>query len=124
MLYLQHGLEPFIPREVHEFWQDYREDRDNIGVFITAALEASPGNAVKAGELYKAYTDWCEVNAQRPATLRSFGDNLSERGLKKKRGNYVVYLDVMLRPTASKFDPPEGAPPAGSPSDPGWTPSV
>ena len=99
--------------------QDYREERDNIGVFLEAALEQEPGGEVKAGVLYKAYTDWCDVNALRPASQRSFGDSLGERGLKKKRGNYVVYLDVKLLPTASKYDP-ANTPPRTPSDDPGW----
>ncbi len=121
-LYLKHGLDPFIPPNVHEFWQDYREERDNVGVFLEVALVPEEGGQVKAGAIYKAYTDWCEVNALRPASQRSFGDSLGERGLKKKRGNYVMYLDVRLVPTASKYT--EGVPTAPrTPSDdPGWQP--
>lgn len=107
LLYLAHGLEPFIPPEVTDFTQDYREERDNVGVFLDFAIVHSPGNSVRAGTIYKAYTEWCEVNAMRPASLRSFGDALGDKGFKKKRGNYVVYLDVTLNPTASKFDPPD-----------------
>lgn len=121
MLYLKHGLEPFIPVEVKEFWQDYREERDNVSVFLSVALVPEPGGQVKAGTLYDAYVKWCEINALRPASHRSFGDSLSEKGYKKKRGNYVVYLDVRLLPTASKFDPPDPAPRAQE-GDPGWEP--
>jgi len=124
MLYLKHGLDPFIPPNVHEFWQDYREERDNVGVFLEVALEPEEGGQVKAGAIYKAYTEWCEVNALRPASQRSFGDSLGERGLKKKRGNYVVYLDVRLVPTASKFTEgvPSSPPPRTPAGDPGWQP--
>lgn len=123
MLYMKHGLDPFIPPEVHEFWQDYREERDNIGVFLEAALVHEPGSEVKAGMIFTAYTQWCEVNAMRPASQRSFGDSLGERGFKKRRGNYVVYLDVRLVPTASKFDP-QNTPPRTPSDDPGWQPST
>ena len=104
LLYLGQGLEAFIPREVTEFTQDYREERDNVGVFCEVGIEHVPGHTEKAGVIYKAYTEWCEVNAMRPASLRSFGDSLTEKGFKKKRGNYILYLDVRLRQTASKYD--------------------
>lgn len=127
-LYQKHGIDRFIPPEVHEFWNDYREERDNIGVFLEVAIVREEGSTVQAGKLYEAYTRWCEVNAMRPATFRSFGDSLGEKGMKKKRGNYVVYLDVRLMPTASKFDPGEPSPreparPADA-GDPGWTPPM
>lgn len=122
MLYLKHGLDPFIPPQVREFWQDYREERDNVSVFVGVALAPCEGGEVQAGKVYQAYCQWCEVNALRPATQRSFGDKLGELGFKKKRGNYVVYLDVMLLPTASKFDPNAPQPPAPQKGDPGWQP--
>lgn len=126
MLYLKHGLDPFIPPNVHEFWQDYREERDNVGVFLSVALVDDPGGeGVQGGKIYKAYTDWCEVNALRPASQRSFGDSLGERGLKKKRGNYVVYQDVRLVPTANRFTEGPSAPAPRTPADdPGWQPSL
>ena len=125
MDYLKYGLDPFIPPKVREFWNDYREERDNVGVFVKVALAEKIGSTVQAGKIYEAYTRWCEVNAMRPATFRSFGDSLAEKGFKKKRGNYVVYLDVELLPTASKFD--AGAPQIKAPKpeagDPGWSPT-
>lgn len=122
MDYLKYGLDPFIPDKVRAFWADYREERDNVGVFVSVALVACEGASVQAGKLYEAYTKWCEVNAMRPATLRSFGDSLAEKGFRKKRGNYVVYLDVELQPTASKFDPGAPNPPKAQRGDPGWSP--
>lgn len=123
VLYLTHGLEAFIPTEVREFTQDYREERDNVGVFIEHGIEHAPGETVKAGEIHKAYVAWCEANALRPASLRSFGDSLTEKGFKKKRGNYIVYLDVRLKPTANIQVDGEPMPPARDPDDPGFDPS-
>ena len=122
MLYLKHGLDPFIPPDVLAFLRDYREERDNVGVFLSVALVPERGGEVKAGVIYAAYTAWCEVNALRPASLRSFGDSMGERGYEKKRGNYVVYLDVRLVPTASKYDPGAPSAPAPPADDPGWSP--
>jgi len=125
--YQKHGIDPFIPPEVREFWSDYREERDNVGVFLSIAIVDAPGSTVKAGQLFDSYTKWCEANGMRAASHRSFGDSLSEKGLKKKRGNYVVYLDVKLLPTATRFDPvdmPSTPEPAPQPGDPGWSPPL
>lgn len=122
MLYLKHGLEPYVPAEVTAFTQDYREERDNVGVFAEVGLKREEGHNEKAGPVYKAYTDWCEVNGLRAASHRSFGDRLTELGFKKRRGNYFVYLDVRLNQTASKYDGVP-VPPRGPAGDPGWKPS-
>ncbi len=123
LLYLTHGLEAFIPTEVREFTQDYREERDNVGVFLEVALTPDPdGPGVKSGVLYKAYIAWCEANALRPASHRSFGDSLTEKGFKKKRGNFITYLNVKLNPTANVHDG-EPVAPARDPDDPGFDPT-
>ncbi len=121
--YLTHGLEAFIPTEVREFTQDYREERDNVGVFLEHGLEHATGHTEKAGAIYKAYQDWCQANALRPASLRSFGDSLTEKGFKKKRGNYIVYLDVRLKSDIASPDDGSPVPPARDPNDPGFDPS-
>lgn len=123
VLYLTHGLEAFIPTEVREFTQDYREERDNVGVFLEHGIEHMPGHTVRAGDIYKAYQAWCEANALRPASLRSFGDSLTEKGFKKKRGNYIVYLDVRLKDHIAAPGEAGPVPPARDPDDPGFDPS-
>jgi putative DNA primase/helicase len=94
--YLNEGLAPFIPKAVTEFTEEYREERDNVGVFAESHFQPSLGASVKAGEAYKAYTEWCEANGLRSASQRAFGDRLNALGFRKKRGGYYVYLDVVL----------------------------
>lgn len=119
LLYLGQGLEAFVPVEVKEFTQDYRADRDNVSVFAEVALEPMPGSKVVAGKLYTAYKAWCEVNGQKFASQRTFGDKLGELGFKKERGNYYHYLDVRLRDVAGT--PADiGTPPRREPDDPGY----
>ena len=80
----------------------------------------APGEKVQAGKVYELYKNWCEVNGQRAATQRSFGDRLSQLGFKKETGRVYVYLDVRLEQDP-KFDPVP-APPAQPAGDPGWSP--
>lgn len=118
LLYLTHGLDHFAPAEAKAFAQDYREERDNVGVFAEACLERLPGQKVQAGVLYEAYEHWCKRNGLRAASQRSFGDRLNDLNYEKQRGNRYYYLDVVLRPEAA----PAGAaePPARHPDDPGF----
>lgn len=99
--YLNGGMAGFIPRAVTEFTEDYREERDNVGVFAEKCLMPMPNAHLKAGDAYKAYSDWCERNGLRAATQRSFGDRMTALGYKKKRGAYYTYLDVALVETTS-----------------------
>lgn len=105
--YLNEGLVGFIPAEVLAFTDDYREERDHIGVFVTACVRQAEGGKVTAGEMFKAYTDWCEVNGLKPWTQTSFGTRMNALGIKKERGRTIRYLDVVLGDVPSKYDPPE-----------------
>jgi len=111
-LYLEQGLAPFIPDEVTAFTEDYRSERDNVGVFAESCINKAEGGEVTGGALYKAYTDWCEVNGLRAATQRSFGDRLSELGYQKRKGRIYTYLGIKLGDVPSRFDPqPSAIPP-------------
>lgn len=121
VLYLGKGLVPFIPPEVTAFTQEYRKDRDNVGVYAEVGIEKAPGETIRAGILYKDYTDWCESNGLTPAKLRGFGDRLTELGFEKITGRNYVYQNVKLTGASSaKYDPPP--PKAADPGDPGWSP--
>lgn len=104
--YLNEGLVGFIPAEVLAFTDDYREERDHIGVFVAACVKKAEGGTVSAGEMFKAYSDWCEVNGLKPWSQTAFGTRMNALGIKKERGRTIRYLDVALGDVPSKFDPP------------------
>jgi putative DNA primase/helicase len=97
LLYLNEGLGKFVPPEVLASTEDYRAERDNVGVWAEEFLIPMPGSSVEAGKAYKAYQEWCEANGLRAASQRAFGDRLVTLGFKKKRGGYYLYLDVALK---------------------------
>ncbi|MCW5722050.1 MAG: hypothetical protein KIS86_12995 [Devosia sp.] len=119
LLYLTHGLDHFTPPEAKAFAQDYREERDNVGVFAEACIERVEGKKVRAGTLFEAYEAWCKANGLRAATQRSFGDRLNDLGYKKQRGAFYVYLDVQLK-TEANPSTAAGGPPPRDPDDPGF----
>lgn len=104
-LYIEEGLNSFIPESVTAFTQDYRNERDNVGVFAETFIIPQEGGEIRAGELYKAYEAWCEVNGVRNASQRSFGDRLTEMGYEKTRGRHYTYINVVLGEVPTKFDP-------------------
>lgn len=96
MLYLEHGLTPFIPAKVTEFTQDYREERDPVGNFVKAHVRESKGSKVPAGKVYKAYEAWCAHNGEKPWNATNFGKRFTAMGHRKERGHTVNYLDIEL----------------------------
>jgi ParB family chromosome partitioning protein len=74
------GLAEFLRQEVH---------------FGSEALDAG---RVKASDLYDAYLSFCEQAKRKAASLREFGNIVSEIGVEKKRlKNGVHYLNIALR---------------------------
>ena len=73
------------PPAVRAATADYREASDAVGLFLTEFCEVAPGFTVTAGELYRAYNQWCDEAGERPRSQREFGMRLSERGFERVR---------------------------------------
>lgn len=124
--YLGCGLTSFIPESVTDFTKEYRNDRDNVGVFAEQCLVYSEGEKIQAGPLHKLYEEWCAMNGLTAAKQRSFGDRLVELGYKKATGRLYFYLDIKVdqswRILGDHEVPRESRPPVKDNADPGWTP--
>lgn len=124
MLWLADGLAPYIPAEVKRFTEDYREERDHVGVFVESCVIQAENWKVQAQDMYAAYEKWCRANGIKPYQQTAFGLRLNALGLRKEKGRTYNYLDVKLGDIPHFADPrtPTAAPPAAQPDDPGWTP--
>ena len=113
MLYLQHGLDAFIPEKVKKFTQDYRDERDPVQRFCKALVIPSPGKKVQARTMLAAYNDWNLANGQKAWNETAFGKAMRRLGYQKEEGRLVYYLDVELGevPKVTSLS-----------SDPGWSP--
>lgn len=94
--YLGGGLSGFIPSEVTDFTKEYRNDRDNVGVFASECISRADGQSMQAGPLFKLYEEWCGLNGVTAAKQRSFGDRLGELGYKKTTGRTYIYQDITV----------------------------
>jgi putative DNA primase/helicase len=94
--YLGAGLTGFIPEEVTDFTKEYRNDRDNVGVFADQCITREEGKTMQAGPLFKLYEEWCALNGVTAAKQRSFGDRLGELGFKKITGRTYIYQDIVV----------------------------
>jgi putative DNA primase/helicase len=120
--YLNEGLTPFIPAAVTAFTEEYREELDPVGMWVSACVWHGPGyetSTVQAADLYKSFTAWCDRSAVKPWQVTAWGRRLNAMGFTKKRSHNVVYVGVAI--DTSLIDKPP-APPPSEPLDPGWKP--
>lgn len=101
------GLQP--PSEVLAEVARYRVDMDVLGAFLRERCKAEEDVFVKAGDLYKAYGEWCENSGERPVKQRHFGRSLTERGFGRKtvdgRPYYVALRLLGLNESVDDVDP-------------------
>lgn len=79
----EHGLG--MPTEVREATGAYRAEMDVLAQFLDECCIVNPLAKAKAGDLYRAYAEWCEANGERPLAQRNFGMRLTERGFEPYR---------------------------------------
>lgn len=103
VMYLEEGLNKFIPPVVREFTGDYQEDRSPVHNFAEACLEPRPGERIKGKTMYDAFKHWCEESGINPFNQTTFGNQLREMGYKKHRGRVYEYLDVAFSADASEL---------------------
>lgn len=77
------GLAP--PSSVTGATAAYRSEMDTFASFVDERCEVADEAAVGAGELYRAYRAWAELNGEKPLSQRWFGLRLSERGFRTQR---------------------------------------
>lgn len=89
----QAGLNP--PAMVQAATSDYRNEEDTTGIFIGEKCIIGAGCSIRAGQLYKAYQDWCHDNGIPAMSNTAFG-RLMKRRFKSKESHGIVYLGVGL----------------------------
>lgn len=91
------------PTAVIESTEKYREDEDLTGQFCDERLTIGEGYEVPAGELYRAYSLWCDGYGYNPMSARAFGQRMTrkfgESVLKRLDGKpQKIYEGVGLSP--------------------------
>jgi putative DNA primase/helicase len=94
------GLCP--PLEVLAATEDYREDSDPVGRFLSEWCVLDQGARVEVGELHQAFTTWCEREQVKVLTLNFFGRRLTDRNIEKQKSDGDVYR-CGLRLTAAAY---------------------
>jgi putative DNA primase/helicase len=78
------GLCP--PDEVLQATSDYRGEQDLLAAFLEERCEAGMYFSVRSGDLYHAYSEWCEGGGFHPANQQTLGEQLREKGFEPFKG--------------------------------------
>jgi putative DNA primase/helicase len=82
-LWKREGLK--APKAVLLATDEYRGEMDVIGNFLKDNCVQEKDLTIRIRELYKAYTDWCDVNNEHAVSERFFSMRLKEMGFEQSR---------------------------------------
>jgi putative DNA primase/helicase len=91
------------PDEVAKATEEYRQEMDSIGAFLSECCEVNTSLQAAARDLYGAYTGYCEDVGEKPLSQKRLGAQLRERGLVSHRDSYsgrTIWRGIGLKATA------------------------
>ena len=91
------------PDDVKAATDDYRNEMDEIGTFLTECCIMQPNVKANPTDLYDAYKKWCEDTGETVLSQRAFLTRLTERGLKPKQSGgqrYRCGVELLEKRTA------------------------
>lgn len=95
-IWLEEGLTP--PLKVQAATEEYREDMDSIGTFLSECCVTEPTAKVPVRTLYETYVRWCQENGETPMKQRMLGKRLKERGFQQEKstGGRMAWYGLRL----------------------------
>ncbi len=112
--YQRVGLAP--PAAVTIATAEYQAESDAMGLFISERTRADTSRRVRAGELFKAWKEWCEERGEYAGSQTTFGESLRGRFKKLKSCGIMFYTGVRLW-QEGEGDEEEGSPPLDDPEN-------
>jgi putative DNA primase/helicase len=73
------------PTTVTDATNEYRNEQDIIGAFLSECCVLNPKAYTPMGELYEAYTAWCECSGEHALPKNQLATQLEKRGYPSKR---------------------------------------
>jgi P4 family phage/plasmid primase-like protien len=74
------------PEEVRAATEEYREEQDVLGAFLSECCYVDERASARFKTLYAVYCAWCEESNERAVKKRAFGVSLDERGFPSFKG--------------------------------------
>lgn len=114
--YYAEGLIP--PSEVRAATDQYKNDSDKIGCFITECLIEKPDKNIKLKDVYAEYEKWCTDNGFGVENRNNFTSEMKSKGLYKTSGTvngktcrniikgFVIAADETFIPTEEQNENP------------------
>jgi putative DNA primase/helicase len=94
------------PLEIKEATEDYRNEMDMLGNFISENCILNPLAKTKVSELYDEYSTWASITGDLVLGKRDFNRLLKERGIKQKRstGGQFFWFGIGLKEDRHDID--------------------
>ncbi|MEV4557799.1 phage/plasmid primase, P4 family [Kitasatospora sp. NPDC049285] len=109
LAYQKQGLNP--PDAVRARTQAYQEDNNAIGRFLEERTMANPHSAVRARELYTAWSTWCRSVGEQAGSEKAFASLMESAGYSKKSTKVGrQYSGLMLLDEEDQEDEESGWP--------------
>lgn len=93
-MYSKEGLEK--PTAVQRAVDEYKKEMDVVSKFLDECTEKAFAKSVKAGDLYKAYMEWCDINTEYKMSNTKFGKEIVQRFEKIKRRDSYYYVGLQF----------------------------
>lgn len=96
--WLEVGLEP--PAAVSAETERYREEADHLTQFIADVVVSAENQRVKAGDLYRSYSIWCDgqgITGREKLTSTTFGRRMGELYERNRTREGNFYYGIELR---------------------------
>ncbi|GHE50922.1 phage protein [Camelimonas fluminis] len=92
--FLREGLHE--PPAVSSLTEAHREDLDPVGAFVTAHVRDREDRSVQARDMYDGFKLFCEANAIRPWTEKTFSLALKKKGFRREDKRVRKWLGIEL----------------------------
>jgi putative DNA primase/helicase len=85
------------PDVIVDATQAYRAEMDAVARFLGECCRFDALFRIKSGDLYTAFTTWCEGSGVQPLSLVEFGKRLDAKGIEKRTSNFIWRLSLTLK---------------------------
>lgn len=92
-----------IPKAVLEATEEYREEMDLVGAWISENCLVSPHGEVSAADAYQSFDPWCKENYSISFSKNRFGRLLRERGFEPGMKGGRIYKGLSLKKSLSNI---------------------
>lgn len=109
--WLERGL--MLPKEVTDATEQFREDSDPLGRFMTVCTVPDDGGRVQATQVYQLFVAWMRANSETGRhdwTPTGFGRAMSERGYIRVKSDLTYWCNFKLVKSINDFVDNEGKP--------------